>query len=456
MKKFISTTLITALCSILFCMSSCVDDDTPGREEQMVKHVITLELPCDISNPKVSNIRAVLTNIQTKKVYTTDHFSFSDELLTDTLTLPAGMYDMKVTGCVEYQMVVKGASGKKQNNNVQELKATVKATREKIDIRPSTTVTSTRVALSVYNASEGFLITEIYFTGSTTPDGYMYTDDQYIKFGNNSDTVMYADGLAFIETFFTSDDMHDYQPNIMDRAMTINTIYVIPGTGRDVPVKPGEEITIALTAEDHTLINPHSIDLSKADFEIYDNVTHPEGDHDVPGVPNLENWYANFEGCFAFHTRGVKSYAIARPMVDKKTYMTKFRYKFSYIFRQGDFVIPMDENEYFMPNEWVVDAVNLSVPASHEWLLTSPRLDKGYTYCGHVDFDETRYTHAVIRKREGHSYVEESAIINNVPGTWMVDQNFGEKGKWIDTNNSTEDFVPNAQPSYFAKKLRRM
>ena len=176
----------------------------------------------------------------------------------------------------------------------------------------------------------------------------------------------------------------------------------------------------------------------------------------MPGVPNLENWYANFEGCFVFHTRGVKSYAIARPLVDRKTYMTKFRYKFSYIFRQGDFVIPMNENEYFMPNEWVVDAVNLSVPASHEWLLTSPRLDKGYTYCGHVDFDENRYTHAVIRKREGHSYVEESATINNVPGTWMVDQNFGGKGKWIDTNNSTEDFVPNAQPSYFAKKLRGM
>ena len=33
----------------------------------------------------------------------------------------------------------------------------------------------------------------------------MYTDDQYIKIGNNSDTTMYADGIAFIESFFTSD-----------------------------------------------------------------------------------------------------------------------------------------------------------------------------------------------------------------------------------------------------------
>ena len=442
---------------VLLC--SCVNDEMPEQEARMVKHTISLTMPYDVQDPKPSNVRAELTNIQTKKTYEATHFKMSGGMLTDEISLPEGLYNVKVDGNLTYKMEIVDPTRKANKKNAvktRTLKATLKATRENVRIKASDSVEDTRLALNVYSANEGFLITEIYFTGSTTPDGYMYTDDQYIKFGNNSDTVMYADGLAFIETFFTSDDLHDYQPNIMDKAMTIVTIYVIPGSGKDVPVKPGEEITIAITAEDHTLINPNSIDLSKADFEIYDSCTHPEGDHDVPGVPNLDNWYGGFEGCFVFHTRGVKSYGIARPMVDKKTYMTQFRYHFGYIFRQGDFVVPMNEYEYYMPNEWVLDAVNLSVPAAHEWLLTSPRLDKGYSYCGHVDFDETRYTHAVIRKRVGHKYVEESAIINNVPGTWMVDQNFGEKGKWIDTNNSTEDFVPNAQPSYFAKKLRNL
>ena len=126
------------------------------------------------------------------------------------------------------------------------------------------------------------------------------------------------------------------------------------------------------------------------------------------------------------HTRGVKSYALARPMVDMKTYMTKYRYKFGYIFKQGDIVVPMNEYEYFMPNAWIIDAVNLAVPTVHEWNLVSPVLDKGFTYCGYVDFDENRYNKSVIRKKEGK--------------------------KWIDTNNSTDDFEPNAVPSYLRKE----
>ena len=48
--------------------------------------------------------------------------------------------------------------------------------------------------------------------------------------------------------------------------------------------------------------------------------------------------------------------------------------------------------------------------------------DKGFTYCGHVDADEQRYNKAVVRLKEDK--------------------------KWIDTNNSTHDFQPNAVPTY--------
>ena len=74
-----------------------------------------------------------------------------------------------------------------------------------------------------------------------------------------------------------------------------------------------------------------------------------------------------------------------------------------------------------MPNAWIIDAVNLAVPTVYEWNIISARLDKGFTYCGNVDFDEARYNKAVVRKRN-------------------------ENG-WIDTNNSTNDFTPNAVPS---------
>lgn len=402
-----------ALAVFCIAVSSCNEYKEDGTETRTVSHRLSLNMPLNIKDATLTEGTAVLTNIRTREQYNIESFTPSDKGFIADISLPEGNYNIAVKGTISYQL------------NKQSIEAKVKANRENVAIGEVEQNTTTEIALNVYSAQEGFVISEIFFTGTTTPDGFMYTDDQYIKIGNNSDTTMYADGIAFIESFFTSDDKHDYQPNIMDEAMTIVAIYVVPGTGRDVPVQPGEELLIALTAIDHRPINPNSFDLSKADFEIYDKCSHPEGDQDNPKVPNLVNWYANFEGTFVMHTRGVKSYALARPMVDMKTYMTKFRYKFGYIFRQGDFVVPMDEREYFMPNAWIVDAVNLAVPTVHEWNLVSPTLDKGFTYCGHVDFDETRYNKSVIRKKEGR--------------------------KWIDTNNSTEDFLPNAVPSCLRK-----
>ena len=402
-----------ALAVFCIAVSSCNEYKEDGTETRTVSHRLSLNMPLNIKDATLTEGTAVLTNIRTREQYNIESFTPSDKGFIADISLPEGNYNIAVKGTISYQL------------NKQSIEAKVKANRENVAIGEVEQNTTTEIALNVYSAQEGFVISEIFFTGTTTPDGFMYTDDQYIKIGNNSDTTMYADGIAFIESFFTSDDKHDYQPNIMDEAMTIVAIYVVPGTGRDVPVQPGEELVIALTAIDHRPINPNSFDLSKADFEIYDKCSHPEGDQDNPKVPNLVNWYANFEGTFVMHTRGVKSYALARPMVDMKTYMTKFRYKFGYIFRQGDFVVPMDEREYFMPNSWIIDAVNLAVPTVHEWNLVSPTLDKGFTYCGHVDFDETRYNKSVIRKKEGR--------------------------KWIDTNNSTEDFLPNAVPSCLRK-----
>lgn len=402
-----------ALAVFCIAVSSCNEYKEDGTETRTVSHRLSLNMPLNIKDATLTEGTAVLTNIRTREQYNIESFTPSDKGFIADISLPEGNYNIAVKGTISYQL------------NKQSIEAKIKANRENVAIGEVEQKTTTEIALNVYSAQEGFVISEIFFTGTTTPDGFMYTDDQYIKIGNNSDTTMYADGIAFIESFFTSDDKHDYQPNIMDEAMTIVAIYVVPGTGRDVPVQPGEELLIALTAIDHRPINPNSFDLSKADFEIYDKCSHPEGDQDNPKVPNFVNWYANFEGTFVMHTRGVKSYALARPMVDMKTYMTKFRYKFGYIFRQGDFVVPMDEREYFMPNAWIIDAVNLAVPTVHEWNLVSPTLDKGFTYCGHVDFDETRYNKSVIRKKEGR--------------------------KWIDTNNSTEDFLPNAVPSCLRK-----
>ena len=97
-------------------------------------------------------------------------------------------------------------------------------------------------------------------------------------------------------------------------------------------------------------------------------------------------------------------------MVDQSTYTKQYRYKFGYIFKQGDIVVPMNENEYFMPNAWIIDAVNLAVPTVYEWNIISARLDKGFTYCGNVDFDEARYNKAVVRKRNENGWIDTNTL----------------------------------------------
>ena len=401
---------ILALFAMLcIAFASCTNYNDNGIEPQIATIGLALTIPLNINGATLTQATAVLTNVETGKQYTATNFKPAGKEFETTVSVPEGNYNIAVKGTINYKL------------NNQNIAAKVKAECQNIAISAAEPQKTTQIALNVYSAQEGFVISEIFFTGTTTPDGFMYTDDQYIKIGNNSDTTMYADGIAFIESFFTSDDKHDYQPDIRNEAMTISAIYVIPGTGHDVPVLPGKELLIALTAIDHRPINPNSFDLRKADFEIYDKSSHPEGDQDNPKVPNLLNWYANFNGTFVMHTRGVKSYALARPMVDQSTYTKQYRYKFGYIFKQGDIVVPMNENEYFMPNAWIIDAVNLAVPTVYEWNIISARLDKGFTYCGNVDFDEARYNKAVVRKRN-------------------------ENG-WIDTNNSTNDFTPNAVPS---------
>lgn len=419
MNKTIKLQQLIGLTSIIpiliIALYSCTPDKDEFDSPKMVTHEIVLHAPLNLKNIQLIKAKTILTNIRTNKKYIIKDFKQKGNDFITSFQIPQGLYNIEVVGSI--------------NNTINEnkIQSTVKAQKDDVKILSDTGEDlKTEISLTTYSAKDGLVISEIFFTGTTTPAGLMYTDDQYIKIGNNSDTTMYADGVAFIESFFTSDDKHDYKPDIMNEAMTIVAIYVIPGSGKDVPIKPGKEITIALTAIDHRPINPNSFDLSKAEFEIYDKTSHIEGDRDNPKVPNLINWYANFSGTFVMHTRGVKSYAIAKPMVDMKTYMTKYRYRFGYIFRQGDIVVPMNEYEYYMPNQWIIDAVNLAVPTVHEWNLVSPVLDKGFTYCGHVDFDETRYNKSVIRKKEGN--------------------------KWIDTNNSTNDFIPNAVPSYLRNK----
>ncbi len=161
---------------------------------------------------------------------------------------------------------------------------------------------SEAIELQLNVAAAGtFVIKEVYYTGSETPEGDTYFRDQFIEIYNNTDELLYADGLYVASIYGASGQIN---PNTeptpfqddQDAAYASN-VWRVPGGGTDVPVEPGESLVIAQHAIDHADDpdgNPASpVNLGDADFEMY---TGREQDIDVAGVSTMERTY--FTGGF--------------------------------------------------------------------------------------------------------------------------------------------------------------
>lgn len=163
-----------------------------------------------------------------------------------------------------------------------------------------------------------FVFKEIYFSGSSLTKGAGLRD-QFVEVWNNSGDTLYADGLCFAQlkgnvaagvpnplpAYMFSDGRYNWQKAIgmpadvdANKHIYTESIYRIPGTGKDVPVAPGKSIILASNAQNHqapyrnpngTVVTPEdptlTVDLSKAEFEVF----YGDGfasDVNNPDVPN--------------------------------------------------------------------------------------------------------------------------------------------------------------------------
>lgn len=276
--------------------------------------------------------------------------------------------------------------------------------------------------------ADDLIISEVFFAGTLQNSGNQYIGDDYVKLYNNTDHVVYADGITLFESKFLTTQKLSFTPDIMNEAVTVQALYTIPGNGQEHPVDPGEYILLADIGIDHRTINPNSFSLEHADWEWYDVSTIPSNvDIDSPTVPNLDKWYCYTQSIWMLHNRGFKAYGIARIPIDREDYLKNYWYSYDYELVTNAGTFPMSQSAYKIPNEWIIDVVNCSVEAEWQWNVTSPKLDMGWTYCGTIDKDKTRYFHAVRRKL---LYLRED-------GTPV----------FKDTNNSTLDFNSHTTPS---------
>ena len=407
MKKNLFLSIIMMLSVGLFT-TSCSNDETPI----VPLTSLTLEIPSNLENAVLSNASATITNVQTQKVtnVTNDQFLKSGDNYQLALeNLEEGTYNVAIQGHLDFTL--NGVAGQKDFD--------VKSENVSISQKAS----SLKLAVSTFTAQGGFVISEIFFTGTLSAEGKSYSGDQYIRITNNSDVTLYADSIAVLESAFLTTQKQDYTPDIMSTDFSVQACYMIPGDGKSVPVEPGATLTLAINAINHTTEEPQSIDLSGADFEFYDessnaNFTDPDGK-----APNLDKWYCYTATIYQFHSRGFNSMAIAKMKTSKEDWLANYVYDAKYLFVFGDFSREMTKKGiYKVPNSWILDGVNLSVESVREWNVLDASIDAGWTYCGKVDRDETRFNKSVIRKQDA-------------------------EGKYVDTNNSTNDFTPEAPAS---------
>lgn len=278
--------------------------------------------------------------------------------------------------------------------------------------------------------SGSFVIEEVFFTGVLLEDGTSndaMDGDQYVKITNNTDNLLFADGLLFCKSSENSQNggfSYWLIDNDLSGQILVKDMFRIPGDGDDVPVLPGRSLVVAFAAQNFKAENGAGLDLSGADFEIFDG---EDLDVDNPDVPNMEIFIKSSKSFSFLHNRGYESYALVKLPVEVSADSFLKDNAFSgtrSFWMDGEPLIEGSKypaGSYVIPNAWVVDGINSGVEEDYGVPAFNAAIDAGYTGCGKVDKDPERF---------GKSALRNSA-----------------NGKLVDTNNSTNDFQRNATPS---------
>ena len=278
--------------------------------------------------------------------------------------------------------------------------------------------------------SGSFVIEEVFFAGCLLEDGQTSDSmdgDQYFKITNNTDKLLYADGLIICKSSENSQN-GGFSYWLIDDDLSghilVKDMFQFPGDGDDVPVLPGHSLVVAFAAQDFATENGSGLDLSGADFEIFDG---EELDVDNPDVPNMNIFLKSSKSFSFLHNRGYESYALVvlPDDVTEESFMADNAFTGTRSFwMDGEALIEGNAypaGSYLIPNAWVVDGINCGVEEDYGNPAFNATIDAGYAGCGTVDKDPNRFGKSTIRK--------------------------SADGKLVDTNNSTNDFTRDATPS---------
>lgn len=400
-KRFLVLSLLAA--TVATTIVSCSKDDDFGTETAQQKGVLALTFKSEnIVNYKSLDIEAI--EINTGAIVKTT----AQNVTALPIELLYGSYKLSITGVAET----------KDGEEVQ-IGATAAT-----DIKSGLTPLDILIQIKQFN--EDFIIEEAFYTGVKTPDGKNYNSSRYFKIVNNTDKVLYADNLIIGQSEFLTSVNNNVTPYNPNQNFAVKGVMVLRGSGKQYPVQPGDFIVVADNAVNHNANTSTAFDLSKADFEFPS--TNPSlGQVDNPLVPNADIIYTQMNfNMFFLHSSGVESYILARfPEGETSTsFLEKYKYNYSYTNSAGG---TTNKSTYQIPNTWIVDGMNNAVQDKLLHMLTSSSIDSGWTGVGAFWNDANRLGKSVRRK--------------------VLGKMSNGKNLYKDTNNSTVDFIKNAEPS---------
>ena len=287
--------------------ASCGENDTPEVSSASVK--LNVKMGKTFENAKNKKVLITLTNTSTGKK-TTYETSFNTDI--ELSNLPVDMYDIVAT----YTLSAEEYAEISGTNETEDLVFSAAATG--IQLQPNK---EQEINLELTTSTTNdFVIKTIYYAGS---DYYKAAgeNDCFVEIYNNSANTLYADGLCFALTtmnrygymadgtwhklaaykkfYFTSKGTYDWSKSegmadpagANDKYVYGNIVVMVPGSGKDYPIKPGESFIIAPFAQNYkqafktqrgTEVTPEwpdsTVDLSHAEFDVV-----------YPGYEELDN-----------------------------------------------------------------------------------------------------------------------------------------------------------------------
>lgn len=263
---------------------------------------------------------------------------------------------------------------------------------------------------------------ELYFCGVPS----YYFRDQCYELYNNSNSVVYLDGLhlANLAPSTATTSLPTWEDGL-ENFVYAERVWKFPGDGDDYPLQPGESIIVAQHAKNHQEANAASpVDLSGAEFEFYMGSTTYS---DMPAV-NMDHVF--YQGKADIGT--VPQWLVS-------------------VFGGAYVIFKVPENQTWDPvtTDWAVQLGTTSttryakIPVEYVWdavelgnnesMVNAKRvpglLDAGMSWVGNI------YCGLSVAR-----HIEEGKTLDN--GSYI----------YVDTNNSTDDFERGLTPE---QRMRR-